>query len=86
MEQMRSEFEDWAKRNLIDTRKKYADSYMDIRTHFAWEAWQASRAAVEIKLPMPAYSRPEIQAVAEYRVMLCKNALRAAGLRVKEGK
>ena len=89
MEQMRSEFEAWVTDKY---GKKFISSYeingdgrgyelRVIQSH--WEAWQASRQAVEIELPMPAYSREEIQAVATHRVILCKSVIRAAGLRIK---
>jgi len=84
MEQMQNEFENFACKELMDISKKYGDSYRDIRTHYAWLAWQASRQAVEIDLPMPAYSRESIQAVAMHRVLLCKKAITDAGLRIKQ--
>lgn len=48
-----------------------------------WRVWQASRKAMEIELPVPTYSRPDIQAAAIHMVGLCKNVLRAIGLKIK---
>lgn len=49
---------------------------------FAWTAWQASRAAVEVVLPQPA--QWDISEVLLDKVKVV-SAIRAAGLKVKGG-
>lgn len=45
-DQMRDEFESWAKRNGCDTvQAKGEDGYWLFHTHLAWLAWQAAYAA-----------------------------------------
>ena len=59
-DKMREEFEAWAKENYFDTDKilsftgKSLDEgrYDNSSTQTAWQAWQASRAALVVKLPV----------------------------------
>lgn len=46
-EKMRVEFEAWvSSQGFGSTWQKKRNMYSDFTTHFAWEAWQASRAAL----------------------------------------
>src|SRR5690554_1967364 len=47
-EKMRVEFEAWvSSQGFGSTWQKKRNMYSDFTTHFAWEAWQASRAAMQ---------------------------------------
>ncbi|WP_083264801.1 hypothetical protein [Candidatus Erwinia dacicola] len=91
MDESRKAFESWIAdmtnsdlhRGIMLDRRE-SGGYSHLATENKWEAWQASRAAIEIELPIPAYSRPDIQAATMHRVNLCKDSIRAAGIKVKE--
>lgn len=78
MDESRKAFEQWFQSKYkctADTMK-----VMQIKVELAWEAWQASRAAIEIELPtwfvsesIAVYDRDEVDEV-----------IRAAGIKVKE--
>lgn len=46
----------------------------------AWDAWQASRKAVEVELPT---AEGEEGGITELIVALCSEAIRSAGIKVK---
>ena len=50
---MREEFEAWAAGNVCLDTSKMSDGgyYRNIQTMIAWDAWQASRAALYVELP-----------------------------------
>ena len=50
MTEMQSDFEEWALGGYVLDRSKYG-GYLAEETSIAWQAWQASRAAVVVKLP-----------------------------------
>lgn len=51
-ETVREDFETWASDRLgLTTRKLSSGLYQSFGMHTAWEAWQASRAAIEVELP-----------------------------------
>lgn len=51
-EKMREEFEVWAEDALgLPKKRLRTGGYQSFGMHSAWEAWQASRAAVVIELP-----------------------------------
>ena len=96
MEQMRSEFEAWISnlsRGCADLHVNIYGDYDDPQVIPYWEAWQASRAAVELDLPprKSAYAsgygdgylveHQDGEAI-DYEDTV--EILRAAGLRVKE--
>ncbi|EOL9075522.1 hypothetical protein ACM92Y_002122 [Cronobacter malonaticus] len=88
MDKSREQFEAAIKQkydDLIDQRvcKNGDGDYMAWDMQVAWWAWQASRAAVEIELPKPAYQRYEIQAIANHTIHKCKRSIISAGLKVK---
>ncbi|MGX5067659.1 hypothetical protein ACWKYH_06695 [Enterobacter sp. UPMP2076] len=94
MDESRKQFEEW---RISDspTSNLYRDShgqYAEIGTWIAWKAWQASRAAIEIKLP-------ELKMLKDYLAEVTMReredilvgirleflrSIRAAGIRVKE--
>ena len=53
MTEMQRQFEEWAIKEDFDTDYgSYIESeYNSIFTQIAWESWQASRAAIVVKLP-----------------------------------
>lgn len=54
MSESRSEFEAWAKPRIFILDRRRDDSYEQIPTEAAWEAWQASRrAALEAAISTP---------------------------------
>lgn len=92
MDESRKQFEEWyaSSWRLRDDelRRELAvednGDYIYSCAYNSWRAWTASRAAIEIELPIPAYSRPDIQSATMHRVNLCKESIRAAGIKVKE--
>ncbi|MBD1589759.1 hypothetical protein [Pseudomonas typographi] len=51
-EKMRTEFEAWVEANFgLSVRRNPAGAYQSFGVYAAWEAWQASRAAVVVELP-----------------------------------
>jgi hypothetical protein len=79
-EQMRKEFEAWAKGRLhLD---KCDDGTYDwASTLSAWSAWQASRAAIVVELPQE-LKFPNVTKKLVY-VMQIKQAIAKAGVRYK---
>ncbi|KZQ07975.1 hypothetical protein [Enterobacter roggenkampii] len=93
MDESRKAFEEWIASTtnsdlhrgvMLDRRESGA--YSHLATENKWEAWKASRAAVEIKLP-PAVDGSNVpfagNAWNAYRVEAVE-AIRAAGIKVKE--
>ena len=99
MDESRKAFEQWYLLNWGHTEDNHEtlfeigpgdDSYYRLGVRLAYEPWLASRAAIEIELPMPKYtwrsddySQGFDKGLAEQR----KNdtdAIRAAGIQVKE--
>ncbi|WP_350365315.1 hypothetical protein [Enterobacter hormaechei] len=68
------------------SRRLKDGEYVHIATQLRWEAWQASRSAIEIELP-PAVDGSNVpfagNAWNAYRVEAVE-AIRAAGIKVKE--
>ncbi|MBE4946319.1 MULTISPECIES: hypothetical protein [unclassified Enterobacter cloacae complex] len=89
MDESRKQFERWinslpmcsAERHRIDN-----DRYRFNTTEVAWKSWQASRAAIEIKLPPKAESSPYEHYMPHYTMDAdsVESAIRAAGIKVKE--
>ncbi len=89
MEESRKQFEAWitewwpqVKGNICRDGDSYSNHFMN----YAWEGWQASRAAIEIELPeLEKWRSVEpVRAQITYRSMT-KDRLIAAGLTVKGG-
>lgn len=91
MDESRNQFEEWFKNKYhvsSDVMK-----IMHIKSEIAWEAWQASRAAIEIELPAKNditgddYPIPDLVDWDDGRnagIQKCAEAIRAAGIKVKE--
>ncbi|ECM5670421.1 hypothetical protein PV77_05450 [Salmonella enterica subsp. enterica serovar Newport] len=91
MDESRKQFEEWFKNKYhvsSDVMK-----IMHIKSEIAWEAWQASRAAIEIELPAKNditgddYPIPDLVDWDDGRnagIQKCAEAIRAAGIKVKE--
>lgn len=79
----REQFEAWATNaGFIVTTKN--DGYLYPATNSAWQAWRASRAAIEIELPEPCSPGDfciDIPAQAHHEVI---EAIESAGLKVKK--
>ncbi|EHQ4898020.1 hypothetical protein [Salmonella enterica] len=57
---------------------------MQIKVELAWEAWQASREAIEIKLDDKVMVDDEFDKGHNCAIDYCADAIRAAGIKVKE--
>lgn len=91
MDESRNQFEEWFKNKYhvsSDVMK-----IMHIKSEIAWEAWRASRAAIDIELPAKNdissddYSIPDLVDWDDGRnagIQECAEAIRAAGIKVKE--
>lgn len=88
MEQVRSEFEAWFKPRKEAMQIRGIATHRIVKLHQRmWEAWQASRAAIEIELPKNKWHPCDcIDVVVAYDKDDVIESIRAAGLRVKEGK
>jgi len=83
-EKMREEFEAWAVHQGYDLiRDDVVVAYASEETDRAWAAWQASRAALVVKLPQGSepgdFAHPVM--VAEVEAVI--SAIESAGVRVK---
>lgn len=98
-EQMREEFEAWARDNAMLLFVKVATGkYRSEKTELAWQAWQASRAALVVELPPTItaddvdneyfQSADDLSAISARMVngaiAACGAFIKAAGVRVKE--
>ncbi|EGM5947897.1 hypothetical protein P9D01_001547 [Escherichia coli] len=89
MDESRKQFEEWFKNKYhvsSDVMK-----IMHIKVEIAWEAWQASRAAIEIECPgkreREAFSTDFEDGVTfgyNDAISECEGRIRAAGVKVKE--
>ncbi|ELR4824081.1 TPA: hypothetical protein OPJ74_001671 [Escherichia coli] len=88
MGESRKQFEEWFKNKYhvsSDVMK-----IMHIKVEIAWEAWQASRAAIEIELqkpkkgPLPGDYHIGYDSGAESQYESDVESIRAAGIKVKE--
>lgn len=71
--------------------RRESGSYSHLATENKWEAWQASRSAIEIELPRVIDAHPlgpqsakMICAFHKNVVGECAESIRAAGIKVKE--
>jgi hypothetical protein len=82
-EQMRKEFEAWAKAKgvAIDFGGFRINEYNNIFAQMYWEGWQASRAAIVVELPQE-LKFPNVTKKLVY-VMQIKQAIAKAGVRYK---
>lgn len=83
MEESRKQFEAWFSPRKIAMQKRGISTIRIVRLHKKMlEAWQASRAAIEIELPEIAWDITECGSQ-HYDVEDVKDSIRAAGLTVK---
>lgn len=79
---MREEFEKW----LISTGE-YAESqngiYLSPIANISWDAWQASRAAIEIDLPYNDVISDQTDEQWDKAVDACSEAITSHGIRIK---
>lgn len=83
-------------RNMDESRKQFLESFSKIMASdelripedvikICWEIWQASRAAIEIKLPTENELHQKVcSGCASESVEMVEQAIRAAGIKVKE--
>jgi hypothetical protein len=50
-DKMKKEFEVWAMAKSLPLLKEDDDSFNNFKTIYAWQAWQASRQSLVVKLP-----------------------------------
>lgn len=82
-DKMRDEFDAWARDNAMLLFVKVATGkYSSEKTELAWQAWQASRAALVIELPPQWYDAREDGDIMDANAVIA--AIEAAGVRVKE--
>lgn len=88
MEESRKQFEAWitewwpqVKGNICRDGDSYSNHFMN----YAWEGWQASRAAIEVELPskQPCSQHEHYWPQFTMDADSVENAIRAAGLTVK---
>lgn len=87
MEELRKQFEKWCQceRNGVILKIGIDGEYNSRESQIMWEAWQASRAAIEIELPKNKWHPCDcIDVVVAYDKDDIDQCIRAAGLRVKE--
>lgn len=91
MDESRKAFESWIANTtnsdlhrgiMLDRRESGA--YSHLATQNKWEAWQASRAAIEIKLDDKVMVEDEFDKGHNCAIDYCAKAIRAAGIKVKE--
>lgn len=79
MKSSREQFEEWWA-NYVD---KCAHQVEDVEYYAAKEAWQASRAAIEIELPDKVMVEDDFDNGHNCAIDYCADAIHAAGLTVK---
>ncbi|WP_254893507.1 hypothetical protein [Enterobacter cloacae] len=78
------QFEAWWKSTYADVYDNSKVSAIITKT-VAWTAWQASRAAIEIKLPTENELHQKVcSGCASESLEMVEKAIRAAGIKVKE--
>jgi hypothetical protein len=90
MDESRKAFEQWCKTVMTDDADfcmEWGD-YSNLNVRLRWEAWQASRAAIEIDAPAePFYPMPKENSPTDhyhYGRQSIISRVRAAGIKVKE--
>ncbi|MEI9696063.1 hypothetical protein V5074_23465 [Atlantibacter hermannii] len=83
-EESRKQFEAWFSPRKIAMQKRGISTIRIVRLHKKMlEAWQASRAAIEIDLPDKVMVEDEFDNGHNCAIDYCADAIRAAGLTVK---
>ncbi|HCR1961883.1 TPA: hypothetical protein ONC42_000532 [Enterobacter kobei] len=87
-DESRKAFEQWCKTVMTDDADLFMEwgDYSNLYVRLRWEAWQASRAAIEIKLPPKEESSPYEHYMPHYKMDAdsVERAIRAAGIKVKD--
>ncbi|MGV6110618.1 hypothetical protein ACVN4H_19650 [Escherichia coli] len=82
MDESRKQFLEFAKKQNLSL--VYGDcGYVYSSTEMAWRAWQASRAAIEIKLDDKVMAGDDFGKGHNCAIDYCADAIRAAGIRIK---
>lgn len=96
MDESRKAFEQWALEVMQFTPDDLTwderrNCYRDYVPHMAWKGWQASREAIEIELPAKIEREVRDSDIDDERrwghndaIRDCAEAIRAAGIKVKE--
>lgn len=89
MDESRKAFEQWALEVMQFTPDDLTwdearNCYRDYVPHMAWKGWHASRAAIEIELPMKKAEHSSHQSAFNGGIDASAKAIRAAGIKVKE--
>lgn len=89
MDESRKAFEQWALEVMQFTPDELVwdemrNCYRDYVPHMAWKGWQASRAAIEIKLDDKVMVEGEFDKGHNCAIEYCAEAIRAAGIKVRE--
>lgn len=82
MDESRKAFEQWFQSKYKCTMETM--KVMQIKVELAWEAWQAIREAIEIKLDDKVMVEDEFDKGHNCAIDYCADAIRAAGIKVKE--
>ncbi|WP_302421228.1 hypothetical protein [uncultured Citrobacter sp.] len=93
----REQFETWANKlpsiSITGYLERHGDQYLDDYHCSLWSAWQASRAAVEIKLPAKNDIHDEDRPIPDLSdwddgrnsgIQECAESIRTAGIKVKD--
>jgi len=90
MDESRKQFEEWIANTtnsdvhrgiMLDRRE--SGSYRHLATENKWEAWQASRAAIDVELPLMKAEHSSDQVAFNGGVKMSAKSIRAAGLKIK---
>ena len=83
MDESRKQFEEFAKNNEFIVTMQNGE-FLYPATRKAWKLWQASRAAIEIKLDDKVMVEDDFDKGHNCAIDYCAEAIRAAGIKVKE--
>ena len=84
MKSSREQFEEWFSPRKIAMQKSGISTIRIVRLHKKMlEAWQASRAAIEVELPDKVMVEDEFDDGHNCAIDYCADAIRAVGLTVK---
>ena len=85
MEESRKQFEEWFsdKGKYPKATEKLKGEYLLASARAAWDGWQASRAAIEIKLDDKVMVEDEFDKGHNGAIEYCAEAIRSVGLKVK---
>lgn len=91
MDESRKQFEEWFRKfgpedecTIMLKLNSYGANYLHPHADIAWIAWQASREAIEIKLDDKVMVEDEFDKGHNCAIDYCADAIRAAGIKVKE--